>query len=93
MYTYNIIPTHIRNIKIGDTIIYNNILTTISRSNLSYCSFMGATIYGDSFKLGTILVQKVELTLAKNAKYYSIDQTHDENNLIIHDKDLSITKI
>lgn len=92
MYAYNITPTHINNIKIGDTIIENGHMKTISKTNLNKDCFMGRSINGYNYKCGQELVQRVDLCLAKDAKYYSIAGEHNENNLIVHDKDLIITE-
>ena len=57
---YNVIPTHISQIKIGDTIISKDgYMRTICKSNLGGDSFMGKTINGDSYKSGHELVKKV----------------------------------
>ena len=56
---YNIQNVHISTISVGDTIISKDgHMTTICKNNLSH-GFMGHVINGDSYKLGTELVQKV----------------------------------
>ena len=60
MTTYQIKPTHISNIKTGDTIISpDGHMRTISKSNISYDPFLGYRINGDSYQLGTIPVNLV----------------------------------
>ena len=56
---YNIQNVHISTINVGDTIISKDgHMRTICKNNLSQ-GFMRHVINGDSYKLGTELVQKV----------------------------------
>ena len=55
---------HISTIKTGDTIKHENIICTVSSNNIKYNSFLGITIFGDSYNLGTKLVEK--LTILNN---------------------------
>ena len=51
---------HISTITVGDTIISKDgFMRTITKTNLGGDNFIGKTINGDSYKLGTELVQKV----------------------------------
>lgn len=44
----------------GDTIICRDgIIRTVGRNNIKRDSFMGVTLFGDSYNLGTILVDKI----------------------------------
>jgi hypothetical protein len=57
---YNIQHTHISQIRVGDTIISKDgFMRTICKSNLGGDDFIGKTINGDSYKMGTELVEKV----------------------------------
>lgn len=51
--------THIDNIKVGDTVKHNGNIITVSGNNIEYNTFMGTTIFGDSYKLGTKPVEKI----------------------------------
>jgi len=53
------IETHIKNIKPGDTILFNNVPTTVTEKNIKYDKFIGKTLFGDSYNLGTKLVIKI----------------------------------
>jgi len=56
---YNIKETHISSIIAGDTILHTDgFIRTVCKSNISK-GFMGMTIFGDPYKLGTILVKKI----------------------------------
>ena len=50
---------HISTIKPGDTIKHENTICTVSSSNIKNNSFLGTTIFGDSYKLGNKLVEKI----------------------------------
>lgn len=57
---YTIKNTHISQIRVGDTIISKDgFMRTICKSNLGGDDFIGKTINGDSYKMGTELVEKV----------------------------------
>lgn len=58
-YFFTITPTHKNAIVAGDTILLDGELKTVSRSNIRHDPFMGKTLFGDSFKLGLQLVQRV----------------------------------
>jgi hypothetical protein len=55
------IPTHINKINPGDLVFHNGQVRTVSKSNIKNDSFMGKTIFGDSYHLGYKPVMKVEL--------------------------------
>lgn len=46
----------------GDTVIYNGQEHTVNRNHIKNDSFMGRTLFGDSFALGTKLIEKVIFT-------------------------------
>ena len=43
---------HISTINQGDTVIHRGQLMTVGKSDIRYSSFMGWTLFGDSYKLG-----------------------------------------
>lgn len=43
---------HISTINQGDTVIHRGHLMTVGKSDIGYSSFMGWTLFGDSYKLG-----------------------------------------
>jgi len=56
----NIIEVHISEIRVGDTIIcLDGYERTVGPQNIKKDKFMGVTLFGDSYKLGTIKVKKV----------------------------------
>ena len=59
---------HISQIRIGDTILHNNEVKTVSGNNIKHDSFMGKTLFGDSYHLGYKLVTKISFkwTTEKN---------------------------
>ena len=58
---YRVTEVHISCIKSGDTIIHNDgKLTTVCKNNIKRDSFMGITLFGDSYKLGYQLVKRIE---------------------------------
>ena len=59
MDNYKITKTHISNISQGDTIMHYGEMKTISGNNIKQDSFMGTTLFGDSYHLGYKLVDKV----------------------------------
>ena len=62
--------TNIKNIRIGDRIIDNDGKTkTVSKGNIKYNEFMGLTLFGDCYKLGT---QKVRKLIYKKVALYGI---------------------
>ena len=50
---------HISTLAVGDTVIHNNKILTIGNNNINHCLFMGTSIFGDSYKIGLVPVQKV----------------------------------
>ena len=49
---------HISRIRVGDTILHNNIDMTVSSDNIKR-GFCGITVFGDSYRLGTIPVLRI----------------------------------
>jgi len=58
-YNYTTEEVHISTIKGGDTVIHDGHMRTVGFKNIKYCSFMGTSIFGDSYKIGRTLVKKV----------------------------------
>ena len=50
---------HISQISVGDTIEHEGKLRTVSGNNIKRDSFMGRTLFGDSYNLGNKPVNKV----------------------------------
>jgi hypothetical protein len=62
---------HISQIMPGHTILHNNKEMTVSKKDITWDSFMGFGLFGDSYRLGTKLVIRVlksfkELQRCKN---------------------------
>ncbi len=49
----------ISTIRAGDTIVHDGKLRTVCNNNIQYCSFMGITLFGDSYKSGHTKVKLV----------------------------------
>lgn len=62
---YTTHTTHISNIRPGDTVVINDQLRTVCASDIKRDGFMGATLFGDSYALGTRPVSKVAIFHAK----------------------------
>lgn len=59
---YKIAPTHILQISVGDTIkCRDGVIRTVCKSNIHYLQGIGTTIFGDSYNLGSIPVDKVAI--------------------------------
>ena len=56
---YKIVDVHISTIKSGDTILHtDDKITTICNNNIKR-SFCGITLFGDSYRSGSVLVKKI----------------------------------
>ena len=53
---------HINTINVGDIIMFDGVLRTVGKDDIKYSSFMGKTIFGDSFHLGYKFVEKEFIT-------------------------------
>jgi len=51
--------THISQVKPGDTIVHNGAVVTVCNNNIKSDKFMGISIFGDTYNLGTKQVIKV----------------------------------
>lgn len=58
-----IVKTHISNIMVGDTVMLDGKLTTVGKNNISRCSFMGYSLFGDSSKR---IIDKVYFVVPTN---------------------------
>ena len=52
---------HISQIRVGDTILHDGVMTTISGNNIKRSEFIGTTLFGDSYNLGYKLVTRINL--------------------------------
>jgi hypothetical protein len=52
---------HIDSIRVGDTVMHDNAMRTVSPAFISYGGFMGTSVFGDSYHLGNKKVTKVLL--------------------------------
>jgi len=50
---------HISTINIGDTVFHDGHIRTVGKANINKSSFMGTSIFGDSYRVGRIKVLKV----------------------------------
>lgn len=58
----NAVEVHISQIRPGDTILHTDgNIRTVCRCNIKRDSFMGISLFGDTYKLGTILVKKLKI--------------------------------
>ncbi|MBB3227035.1 hypothetical protein FHW69_001636 [Luteibacter sp. Sphag1AF] len=62
-----VVLTHISLIRTGDAVEHNGKLMTVSPGDIK-CGFMGHTLFGDSYRLGSIPVRKINLTHAMPAR-------------------------
>jgi len=51
---------HISAIRHGDTIMHNGCMKTVTNKWIKVGGFHGTTIFGDSYRSGTILVERVK---------------------------------
>jgi hypothetical protein len=58
---YDIVETHITDIKHGDCIIENGVMVTVSNSHIKRDPFFGTTLRGDSYNGGRKAVSKAVL--------------------------------
>ena len=43
---------HISEVKVGDIVLHNGVERTVGANDIKYDSFMGYTLFGDSYHLG-----------------------------------------
>lgn len=62
---FRIVPTNVSEISIGDTIkCRDGVIRTVGRNNMRHLQGIGTTIFGDSYNLGNIPVDKVVIIRA-----------------------------
>lgn len=54
-----LVDVHISSIYPGDTVFHNGLKTTVGTHDIQYSSFMGHTLFGDSYNCGNKKVRKV----------------------------------
>lgn len=64
MTNYETVKTHIDMIRSGDTVLHNGELRTVCNSDIKRGGFMGTTLFGDSYRLGTVPVQLARIIRA-----------------------------
>lgn len=56
----NAVEVHISEIRAGDTILHTDgKIRTVCRNNIRKDNFMGVSLFGDTYRLGTISVKKL----------------------------------
>ncbi len=63
MTNYKTVETHIDMIRPADTVLHNGKLRTVCKTDIKR-GFMGATLFGDSYRLGTVPVQLARISRA-----------------------------
>jgi hypothetical protein len=61
---YEIVETHITDIKHGDCIIENGVVVTVSKNHIKCDALFGTTLRGDSYNLGRKPVLKAVIKRA-----------------------------
>ena len=56
---YDVTEVCINSVSPGDTIIHNNIMKTVCPNNIGRDSLLGKTLWGDSYKSGSVKVKLV----------------------------------
>lgn len=64
MTNYDTVNIHINMIRSGDTVLHNGELRTVCNSNIKRGGFMVTTLFGDSYRSGTLLVQLARINRA-----------------------------
>ena len=63
-YQYEVENVHISMMRVGDTILdTDGLLRTVCRNNIERDPFMGLSLFGDTYNLGTKPVKRVRFTL------------------------------
>jgi len=53
---------NISKVKTGDTVVIENSLRTVGKNDIKNCQFMGRSLFGDTFNLGSKKIIKVNTT-------------------------------
>lgn len=56
---YKTTEVHISTICAGDTVLHRGVVRTVCKKDIKYCSFMGYSLFGESYVFGTKPVLKV----------------------------------
>jgi hypothetical protein len=59
---YTIQQDHIGNLRAGDTIMHNGEMKTVSGNNIKRDSFMGTSVFGDTYNHGHKPIEKINFT-------------------------------
>lgn len=59
--TFGVEKVHISQIRAGDTVIHNGKLSTVCPKDIKHGIFEGSSLFGDSYRGGTVLVKKVPI--------------------------------
>jgi hypothetical protein len=68
MTNYKTVESHIDKILPGDTVLHNGELRTVCKSDIKHDGFMGTTLFGDSYRLGTLPVQIARMVSARGSQ-------------------------
>lgn len=64
---YKVEEVHISTIQAGDTILHTDgLIRTVGNMNIRHGSFMGITLFGDSYRLGNTLVKRLRIITVKS---------------------------
>jgi len=55
----NLEDVHISKIKAGDLVVHEGVLKTVCSKDIRTGGFLGTTLWGDSYRAGTLLVKRV----------------------------------
>lgn len=64
-YMFYTRPVHIDTIRAGDVVDFEGRHRTVSAKDLKHCSFMGRSLFGDTYRLGRLPVQLVTIYHAR----------------------------
>ncbi|QNV69380.1 hypothetical protein F7661_28080 (plasmid) [Pseudomonas sp. CFA] len=62
MTNYDTVNTHINTVRAGDTVLHNGELRTVCNSDIKRRGFMGTTLFGDSYRSGTVPVHLARIS-------------------------------
>ena len=58
---FTVVQTHIADIKAGDTILHDRHLKTVCACNIKRDSFLGTSLFGDTYMGGRAMVNKADI--------------------------------
>ena len=64
--SHNTEEVHISTINWGDTVHHDGHERTVGKKDIEHNTFMGSSLWGDSYRLGSILVKKIIFKSTKN---------------------------